>query len=526
MKKQAQYRLIFTRLIFIFILLLITGCNSPAPESSAAESVATEDLSPTSVPETAEPEPTPEPIQDDTSLYHDDFTNPATGWSEEKFDNYFIGYHEPEYYHIEITSPNYKTAVFEPSKQNFSDVTIEVKAFTASSKTAETGDFSFGPVFRRSGDQYYAFAISQRAKKWYVLKSTPNALSILAEGDDPDIHDPDAEDILRVDAQGSNFSFLINNRLVTQVTDSDYETGEVGLFVQTFDITNAHVHFDELSVNKIEAPSLAGTGLSVFYQDDFTNPATNWPEKKFDNYFIGYHEPEYYHIEITSPNYKTVVFEPDKQIYTDATIEAKVFTASSKTAETGDFSFGVAFRRSGDQYYAFAISQRAKNWYVLKSTPNALTVLAEGDDLDIHDPDFEDTIHVDAQGANFSFYINDALVSQVTDSEYTNGEIGLYVQTFDVATAHVHFDELIVQPLEMSLTCEIRALTLNVRTGPGTDSSSTSFLSKDEVIAPVGRSEEGDWLLISVDGDQGWVFNSPEYLTCSEDVDLLPVTPP
>ena len=90
-------------------------------------------------------------------------------------------------------------------------------------------------MFRRSGDQYYAFAISQRTKKWYVLKSTPNALAILAEGTDDHIHDADVGDVLRVDAQGSNFSFSINDQLVNQVTDADYATGEVGLYVQTFD---------------------------------------------------------------------------------------------------------------------------------------------------------------------------------------------------------------------------------------------------------------------------------------------------
>ena len=119
---------------------------------------------------------------DSNVLYHDDLTNPEFGWPDAKFDNYFIGYHEPEFYHVEVTSSNYKTTVFEPEKKNYGDVTIEVTAFAASSKTAETGDFSFGVVFRRSGDQYYAFAISQRTKEWYVLKSTPNALTILAEG--------------------------------------------------------------------------------------------------------------------------------------------------------------------------------------------------------------------------------------------------------------------------------------------------------------------------------------------------------
>ncbi len=267
---------------------------------------------------------------------------------------------------------------------------------------------------------------------------------------------------------------------------------------------------------------------NVLFHDDFTNPATNWPEDKFDNFFIGYHEPEYYHVEISSPNYKTTVFEPEKKIYEDVTIEVKAFTASSKTAETGDFSFGPAFRRSGDQYYAFTISQRTKKWYVLKSTPNALTVLAEGTDESIHGPDEEDVLKVDAQGGGFSFYINDHLVGQVTDSDYASGEIGFFVQTFDVAQAHVHFDDLTISNYEPPFTCDVKALALNVRTGPGTDFSSETFLSTGDMIEPMGRSADGDWLLIPMgtNDDQSWVFNSPGFLSCSGVVDILPVMAP
>jgi hypothetical protein len=350
---------------------------------------------------------------------------------------------------------------------------------------------------------------------------------VLAEGTDENIHDPDAEDILRVDAQGSNFTFHVNDKLVSQVADSDYAGGEVGLYVQTFDVTNAHVHFDELTIGAFAGFQLQGSD-SALYHDSFTNPATNWPEKKFDNYFIGYHEPEYYHVEISSPNYKTAVYEPEKESFGDVTIEVKAFTASSKTAETGDFSFGPVFRRSGDQYYAFAISQRTKKWYVLKSSPSALVILAEGTDENIHDPDVEDVLSVDAQGSNFTFRINNELVTQVTDPDYATGEVGLYVQTFDVANAHVHFDELTIRTFEAPLVCDVKALTLNVRSGPGTEYSSSAFLSHGDTIEPLGRSADGEWLLVSLDGtgDQGWVFNSTEFLSCTAAVNILPVTPP
>jgi hypothetical protein len=107
------------------------------------------------------------------------------------------------------------------------------------------------------------------------------------------------------------------------------------------------------------------------------------------------------------------VFEPTKQSFGDLTVELQVLAAASKTAPTGDFRYGLAFRRAGDQYYAFTISPRTKRWSVLKSSPNQLTVLSEGTDAGIHDLDSDDTLRVDAQGSDFFFHINDQLVGQV-----------------------------------------------------------------------------------------------------------------
>src|SRR4026207_1196587 len=154
MKSRLVYRSTWTipTLFTILAILISAGCagNTNEPISTPSEAPETQ-----STPVTIENTPTPAPVVDTNLLYHDDFTNPATGWPEEKFDNYFIGYHEPEYYHIEITSPNYKTTMFGPEKQSFEDATIEVKAFTVAAKTATTGDFTYGTAFRRSGDQYY-----------------------------------------------------------------------------------------------------------------------------------------------------------------------------------------------------------------------------------------------------------------------------------------------------------------------------------------------------------------------------------
>jgi hypothetical protein len=466
------------------------------------------------------------PVSGSDILYQDDFTDPSTGWTEDKFDNYFIGYHEPEYYHVQVDSPNYKTTVFAPGKKVFNDFTLELKVLTSSSKTSPTGDFRYGIAFRRSGDQYYAFTISPRTKKWFILKSSPNALEVLKEGTDEEIHDLDTDDTLRVDAQGSSLAFHINDRLIEQITDQDYSSGEIGFYVESFDSPTTHIHFDNLVVRKYEPP--VEVEQTVLYQDDFTNPSTNWPEKKFDNYFIGYHEPEYYHVEVDSPNYKTAVFAPGKQQFSDATIELQALTASSKTAAKGDFRYGVAFRRSGDQYYAFTISPRTKKWYVLKSSPNALTVLKEGTDDGIHNVDTDDTLRVDAQGPDFVLHINDKLVGEVSDPDYTNGEVGLYVESFDSPNTHIHFDNLTVRKFEVAVTCDVNALSLNVRSGPGKEFPSAQFLKAGDTVEPVGRTADNQWIQVKTTGsaDLGWVANSSSYLSCTPDVKLLPVAKP
>ena len=189
-------------------------------------------------------------------LYQDDFANYRSGWPQGKIDNASAGYSVGEYYDVQILKPNFKYSVFVPGKAKYKDVNIDLNVFTL---VAKDGDFQYGLIFRRSGDQYYAFTISPSTKKWYVLKSSPDALKTLKEGTDEDIRGLQAIDTLRVSAKGSTFFFRINGRLIYQISDPDYAEGEVGLFVQTEDSPNALIRFDSITIWDIKPPFIDPT---------------------------------------------------------------------------------------------------------------------------------------------------------------------------------------------------------------------------------------------------------------------------
>jgi hypothetical protein len=273
---------------------------------------------------------------------------------------------------------------------------------------------------------------------------------------------------------------------------------------------------------------------NVLYQEDFTNPATGWAAAEFGSYFIGYHEPESYHIEIQSPHLPAPVVSiprsPDgaTPVYSDATIELAVQTVAGRTATDGGYRYGLAFRQTGDNYYAFTISPTDKKWEVFKHAPGLVTPLTDGIEESIQGLDVDDILRVDATGSNFSFYINDKLVGQVTDSDFAEGTVGLYAENLENTATHVHYNTLTVRELKLNLTCSVPG-TVYVRSGPGQKFAQIDLLSAGDVVQAKGISSN-QWIQIVVEGsdEPGWVsynFDGGQ-LSCTPSIDVFPVIDP
>ena len=51
-------------------------------------------------------------------------------------------------------------------------------------------------------------------------------------------------------------------------------------------------------------------------------------------------------------------------------------------------------------------------------------------------------LRVDAEGDKLDIYLNDELLTSVTDAAYARGRLGLFAASVDAPTAHMHFDNL------------------------------------------------------------------------------------
>jgi hypothetical protein len=81
-------------------------------------------------------------------------------------------------------------------------------------------------------------------------------------------------------------------------------------------------------------------------RDDFTDPSSGWPTLSQDNHTFGYHPPDYYHVEVAKTNdHLAVTREPS---FENVIVETEVFVDHTDT-QSGDFRYGLAARRSGDE---------------------------------------------------------------------------------------------------------------------------------------------------------------------------------
>ncbi|MCA9921771.1 MAG: hypothetical protein KC419_25985 [Anaerolineales bacterium] len=138
----------------------------------------------------------------------------------------------------------------------FSDGIYEVEA----TQLEGPDDNGYGMIFRvdDENDNFYTFQISGDGYVWigrYRDGGSEEAEPIVDEWwFESDAVNTGANVInrLKVQAEGANLLFYINDQEVGRVTDDAFPKGDIGLMVRTLGIGGVHVQFDNFSVTPIE----------------------------------------------------------------------------------------------------------------------------------------------------------------------------------------------------------------------------------------------------------------------------------
>jgi serine/threonine protein kinase len=183
----------------------------------------------------------------DEFFFEDTFDSDASGWATGKFKD---DYSENE---VKIADGKYSLTVKDKDQafvskvlpnREFSNFILEVEATPRDTGTG----YSYGVSFREEGDVFYAFEIGNDGQfavlffdgeEWKRLKdwSTSEAIKVADTNK------------ISIIAQDKSLTFLVNDELLTTLSDGSSPSGKIGLVIAMFEKgASAAVDFDNLSI--------------------------------------------------------------------------------------------------------------------------------------------------------------------------------------------------------------------------------------------------------------------------------------
>ena len=218
-------------------------------EPSATINAITPQATVVSSPSVAPLATTPRPAND--VLMEDDFSAPRNAWLSEVTEQAEKGYEDGEF-RLTVYQPEYSTWSYPDPPRDFADFALEVDARWVSGPL----DNEFGVLVRYQPetDEYYLCAISSngfysaqkyQANEWQKLVDWTESTAIL-QGE--------AVNRLRVTGQGDKMRFFVNGEPLTQVEDTSFRSGSIGLLASTNEKGGVAVAFDNLRVRSLSAP--------------------------------------------------------------------------------------------------------------------------------------------------------------------------------------------------------------------------------------------------------------------------------
>jgi len=180
-------------------------------------------------------------------LFQDDFSDTGSGWDQisdaEGINDYADGG-----YRIFVDKLNWY--FWSNPGLNFSDVIIDVDA----KKIGGPDENDYGVICRyKDESNFYFFTIASDG--YYGISKIIDGDEYLVGMDQLQFNDKviklgAASNHIQAECNGSNLTLTVNNKILSDVSDSDLTAGDVGLIAGTYDTTGTDILFDNFTVTK------------------------------------------------------------------------------------------------------------------------------------------------------------------------------------------------------------------------------------------------------------------------------------
>jgi hypothetical protein len=194
-------------------------------------------------------------------IFHDDFSTTSNGWPRHTFDDgSLVDYDNGAYRMLDVTPDDTQTVTIDAAG-TVKDAIVEVDA----ARTDNTPNNAFTGVTCRFVDKNnnYFFGVSSDGNP-VIAKKKSGKTSVLAGGSTTSdaIRKNKGTNHIRGDCVGSKLTLYVNDQKLLEASDSDLDSGKVGLFVDT-DKDNkppgVDISFDNFLVSN--PPTSSGTRL-------------------------------------------------------------------------------------------------------------------------------------------------------------------------------------------------------------------------------------------------------------------------
>jgi hypothetical protein len=186
---------------------------------------------------------------------------------------------------------------------------------------------------------------------------------------------------------------------------------------------------------------------NVLFQDDFSDPSSGWDQFSDADGITDYDNGSY-RIRIDQPEF---TFWANPGLGNTLPSDVRIDVDATKIGGPDFNDFGVICRYSGSgssaNFYEFIISSDGYAGIVLVTDSSQDVISTEGQlqSFDaIKQGSTSNHIRVECFGNLLTLFVNGEMLTSVTDSTLTSGDVGLLASTYDEAGVDILFDNFIV----------------------------------------------------------------------------------